>query len=101
SNPSKDFRGLVIIKDNKLVLEEYFNTFWRETIHDIRSAGKSVTALLLGIAIDKGLVKNTDQSIYDFFAGPKYTQPKTDGHRRIKIKHLLAMSSGLSADDED
>jgi len=101
ANPSKDFRGLVVIKDNKLVVEEYFNTYWRETIHDIRSAGKSVTSLLLGIAIDKGLVKSTEQSIYDFFPGPKFTQPKNDAHRDIKIKHLLAMSSGLSADDDD
>jgi CubicO group peptidase (beta-lactamase class C family) len=101
TNPPNDFRGLVVIKDNKLVVEEYFNTYWRETIHDIRSAGKSVTSLLLGIAIDKGLVKSTEQSIYDFFPSPKFTQPKKDGHLDIKIKHLLAMSSGLSADDND
>lgn len=101
SNPSKDFRGLVVVKDNKLVVEEYFNTYWRETIHDVRSAGKSVTSLLLGIAIDKGLVKSTDQSIYDFFPSPKFIRPKKDGHQDIKIKHLLAMSSGLSADDDD
>jgi CubicO group peptidase (beta-lactamase class C family) len=101
SNPPNDFRGLVVVKDNKLVVEEYFNTYWRETIHDIRSAGKSVTSLLLGIAIDKGLVKSTEQSIYDFFPNPKFAQPKTARHRDIKIKHLLAMSSGLSADDDD
>ncbi|MBI3221394.1 MAG: serine hydrolase [Bacteroidetes bacterium] len=101
TNPPNDFRGLVVIKDNKLVVEEYFNTYWRETIHDIRSAGKSVTSLLLGIAIDKGLVKSTEQSIYDFFPSPKFIQPKTDGHKDIKIKHLIAMSSGLSADDDN
>jgi CubicO group peptidase (beta-lactamase class C family) len=101
TTPPKDFRGIVVIKNNNLVVEEYFNTYWRETIHDIRSAGKSVTALLLGIAIDKGLVKSTEQSIYDFFPRAKFDQPKKDGHQEIKIKHLLAMSSGLSADDDD
>jgi CubicO group peptidase (beta-lactamase class C family) len=101
TNPPNDFRGLVVIKDNKLVVEEYFNTYWRETIHDIRSAGKSVTSLLLGIAIDKGLIKDTEQSIYNFFPSPKFTQPEKDGRPDIKIKHLLAMSSGLSADDND
>jgi CubicO group peptidase (beta-lactamase class C family) len=101
TNPPNDFRGMVVIKNNKLVVEEYFNTYWRETIHDIRSAGKSVTSLLLGIAIDKGLVKSTEQSIYDFFPGPKFIRPDKDGHLDIKIKHLLAMSSGLSADDND
>ncbi len=101
SSPAKDFRGLVVLKDNKLVIEEYYNTYWRETIHDIRSAGKSITALLLGIAIDKGLVKSTEQSIYDFFPSPKFTRPQTDGHLDIRNKHLLSMSSGLSADDND
>ncbi len=101
TNPPNDFRGLVVIKDNKLVVEEYFNTYWRETIHDIRSAGKGVTSLLLGIAIDKGLIKNAEQSIYDFFPHPKFAQPDQGAHRDIKIKHLLTMSSGLNADDND
>ncbi|GHN02277.1 hypothetical protein WSM22_37660 [Cytophagales bacterium WSM2-2] len=101
SNPPNDFRGLVVIKDGKLVVEEYFNTYWRETVHDIRSAGKSVTSLLLGIAIDKGLVKDVEQSIYDYLPSPKYTKPAQDKHRDIKIKHLLTMSSGLAADDDD
>lgn len=101
SNPPNDFRGMVVIKDNKLVVEEYFNTYWRETIHDIRSAGKGVTSLLLGIAIDKGLIKDVEQSIYDFLPSPKFTRPDKDGHQDIKIKHLLTMSSGLSADDND
>lgn len=99
STPPNDFRGLIIIKDNKLVVEEYFNTYWRETIHDIRSGGKSITSLLLGIAIDKGLIKNTDQSVYSFFTNKKYILPAKDGHLDIKIKHLLTMSSGLNADD--
>lgn len=101
ATPPNDFRGIVIIKDHKLVLEQYFSTYWRETIHDIRSAGKGITALLLGIAIDKGLVKSAEQSIYDFFPAPKFIQPAKDEHQNIKIKHLLTMSSGLYADDDD
>src|SRR6266567_2393356 len=69
TNPPNDFRGMVVIKDNKLVVEKYFNTYWRATVLDIRSAGKGVTSLLLGIALDKGLVRNIEQSIYDFFPG--------------------------------
>jgi CubicO group peptidase (beta-lactamase class C family) len=100
STPPRDFRALVVIKDNKLVVEEYFNTYWRETIHDIRSAGKGITALLLGIAIDKGLVKSTEQSIYDFFPRKKFGVPDA-AHKSIKIKHLLNMSSGLYVDDNN
>jgi CubicO group peptidase (beta-lactamase class C family) len=101
TNPPNDFRGLVVLKNNKVVVEEYFNTFWRESIEDIRSAGKGITALLLGIAIDKGLVKNTEQNVYDYFPAPKFIPPPHDEHRTIKIKHLLAMSSGLHTDDDD
>lgn len=91
-NEHPDFRGLVVIKDNLLALEEYFNTYWRATIHDIRSAGKSITSILLGIAIDKGYIKNIDQNIYDFF--PEFTTTRYD----ITIRHLLMMSSGQDAD---
>lgn len=101
TTPPNDFRGMVVIKNGKLVVEEYFSTFWRDNINDVRSCGKSVTALLLGIAIDKGLVKNVEQSIYDFFPSPKFKTPANDRHRDIKIKHLLMMSSGLDADDDN
>ncbi len=68
----RDFRGLIVIKDNKIVLENYYNTFWRNHIHDIRSAGKSITALLLGVAIKDGWVKNLEQDVYSFFSKEKY-----------------------------
>jgi CubicO group peptidase (beta-lactamase class C family) len=100
STPPKDFRGVVVIKDGKLVVEEYFNTYWRETIHDIRSAGKGVTAILLGIAIDKGLVKSVDQSVLDFFPVDKKNSSIHNRFKDIKLKHLLTMTSGLDANDE-
>ena len=63
----RDFIGLVVIKDHKLVMEWYYNTFWRNHIHDIRSAGKSITSLLLGVALKEWLVHNLDQNVYSFF----------------------------------
>lgn len=96
----KDFRGLVVIKDNKIVIEEYFNTFWRNQILDIRSAGKSITSLLLGAAIKEGLVQNLDQNVYSFFPEEKYPSMHED-YKKIKIKHLLDMASGLDADSDD
>ncbi len=56
--------------------------------------------MLLGIAIDKGLVKNTEQTIYDFFPVNK-DDASYNTRKNIKIKHLLNMSSGLYADDND
>ncbi len=96
----KDFRGLVVIKNNKIVIEWYFNSFWRNHIHDIRSAGKSITSLLLGVAIKEGLVQNLDQDVYSFFPKEKYPSIHED-YKKIKIKHLLDMTSGLDADSDD
>lgn len=98
--PPNDFRGLVVIKNNQLVIEEYFNTFWRNSIHDIRSAGKSVTAILLGIALKEGLVKSLDQDVYSFFPKDKYPSINED-YKQITLKHLLDMSSGLDADTDN
>lgn len=95
-----DFRGMVVIKNNKLVIEYYYTTFWRNQILDIRSAGKSITSLLLGVAIKEGLVQNLDQDVYSFFPKAKYPSMHED-YKKVKIKHLLDMASGLDADSDD
>lgn len=95
-----DFRGLMVIKDNKLAIEYYYNTFWRNHIHDIRSAGKSITAMLLGVAIKDGLVKNVDQDVYSFFPKEKYPTLHED-YKKVKLIHLLNMVSGLDANSDD
>lgn len=97
--PTRDFRGLVVLKDNKVVIEYYDNTFWRNTILDIRSAGKSITAMLLGVAIQEGLVDNLDQSIYSFFPKEKYPLISED-YKDITLQHCLDMASGLDADSD-
>lgn len=96
----KDFRGLVVIKNNHIVIEEYYNTFMRNTIHDIRSAGKSVTALLLGVAIKEGLIESLEQDIYSLFS-PKNNAAINKDYQKITLRNLLDMSSGLDADTDD
>ncbi len=92
--PHKDFRGLVVIKDNHIVIENYFSTFWRNSILDIRSAGKSVTTLLLGVAMKDGLIDNNfDQSVYSLFSKEKNPSINPD-YKKIKLRDLLDMSSG-------
>ena len=98
--PPGDFRGLVVIKDHKLVLEEYFHTFWRSSIHDVRSAGKSVTSLLLGIAIKNGLVKSLDEDVYSSLSNEKYPNIHED-YKKVTLRNLLNMTSGLDADTDN
>ena len=66
NTPPQDFRSLVVIKDDKLVTEEYFHTFWRTSLNDIRSAGKSITGMLMGVALQQGLVKSVEDPVYDY-----------------------------------
>ncbi len=92
----KDLKGIVILRDGHLVSERYFNGDTASTLHDIRSATKSITALLMGIAIQRGLVHSVNDSIALYLPGLP-----ADGKEKITIKDLLNMRSGLDADDDD
>lgn len=100
NSEQNDFKGMVVIKDHKIAIEYFYNNTERSDINDIRSAGKSITALLLGVAIDQGLVKNLDQDVYSFFSREKYPKLHKD-LKKVKIKHLLNLSSGLDADSDE
>lgn len=93
-----DFRALIVVRNGKLVVDEYFNSFWYTNIHDIRSAGKSVTSLLAGIAIDKGLIHPSD-TVINFFPEYKKSFGDDDRKRKITVRDLLIMSPGLATDD--
>ncbi len=53
-NAFKSITSIVVIKEGKLLIEEYFNKADRNTLHDTRSVGKSFTSALMGIAINDG-----------------------------------------------
>ncbi len=91
-----DLKGIVIVRNGQLVSEHYFNGDSVDTLHDIRSATKSLTSLLMGIAVEKKLVRSVDDPIALYLPG----LPK-DGKEKIRVKDLLNMRSGLDADDED
>jgi len=95
-----DFRGMVVIKDHRIVIEYFYNNTERADINDVRSAGKSLTSLLLGVAIREGLVQSLDQNVYSFFSKEKYPNMHED-YQQVRIRHLLDMSSGLDADSDN
>ena len=97
----KDLNSILVTRKGVLVLEAYFNGEGRNTLHDIRSAGKSFTSTLVGIALQKGYLKNLDQKILTFF--PEYMPLDTpdDRKERVTIRHLLEMRSGFDANDSE
>jgi len=96
TDPTKDLKGIVVLRHGKLVAESYFNGDDSNTLHDIRSVTKSITATLMGIAIQQHLVHGVDDSIADYLPNLPH-----DGKERITIRDLLNMRSGLDADDDD
>jgi len=96
TEPHGDLKGIVILRHGNLVAESYFNGDNADTLHDIRSATKSITATLMGIAIDRGMVKSVDDSIASYL--PHLPR---DGKEKIRIRDLLNMRSGLDANDDD
>jgi CubicO group peptidase (beta-lactamase class C family) len=95
-DPHNDLKGVVVLRHGKLVAESYFNGDTVDTLHDIRSATKSITAILVGIAIQRHLIGGVNDSIASYLPG----LPR-DGKQEITIRDLLNMRSGLYADDED
>lgn len=68
---------------------------------DLRSATKSITALLVGIAIDRGEIPSVDARVIDLL--PEYARELGSDPRKAEmtIHHLLTMQSGLDCDDWD
>ncbi|MEJ2152617.1 MAG: serine hydrolase, partial [Gemmatimonadota bacterium] len=93
--------SVLIVRHGLLVVEEYFHGFDRDTWHDTRSASKTLASAFIGLAIDYGRIANVDVRALDFF--PQYRRFANWDERktRIKIRHLLTMSSGLDANDGD
>ena len=90
--------SVLISKKGKVVYENYFDGYNASIPHDMRSASKSISSAIVGIASDKSLFTNVDQSIFDFLPN-KYQMLKDSLKSKIVIHSLLTMSSGLDADD--
>ncbi|WP_029272902.1 serine hydrolase [Flavobacterium sp. KJJ] len=98
NNYYSEIHSVLIAKDNQLLYEHYFNGYTKDSLHDTRSSFKSITSLLVGIAVDKGFIKDINQKVYEFF--PEYPSLKTDPLKKLlTIKNLLEMKSGFDCEE--
>lgn len=100
SQDSPAVHALVIARHGRLVVEEYFAGHGPDDVHDLRSAGKSLTTTLLGIAVDRGLI-GVDDRVADTTGLPAPTGPVDPRRERLRVGHLASMTSGLDCDDGD
>src|ERR1700722_17880031 len=87
-----NIHSLLIIRNKKIVFDACFYPFRPALRHDIASCTKSIISILIGIAIDKGYIKDEDQLVSFFFPEIKIT---AKGFETLSIKDLLTMTSGF------
>jgi len=89
--------SFIVIKDDAILYEGYFNGYSRDSIVTSFSTAKSFTSALVGIAIDEGYIGSVDDPMIAYIP-----ELKGKGFDDLTIRHLLTMSSGIQylKDDE-
>ncbi|MBK6263830.1 serine hydrolase [Marivirga sp. S37H4] len=100
-NGEHKIHSILLVKTNQILIEEYFGENAINKQHDLRSATKSITSLLMGIAIDKGFIDNIDDPVIKYVKHPIAKKNPDKRKDKITIRHLLTMSSGLDCNDWD
>ena len=91
--------SILIAREGKLVVEEYFYGYTMDTPHDMRSASKSLTSTFIGLAIQENQIPGVDAAALSFFPDYRFYDNWDLRKTHITIEHLMTMSSGLDADD--
>jgi CubicO group peptidase (beta-lactamase class C family) len=95
----KNITSLVIVQHGRMVHEVYFNDGARERLNDTRSATKSVTSLLVGAAIDRGLIPGVRANVYTYFRDKRPFSHPDPRKQSFTLEDLLSMSSLWECDD--
>ncbi len=89
----KNVESIIVYSQGDNRFEKYYNGFSKDSLHHIQSQTKSIVSLLMGIAIDKGFIKNENEPVSRYF--PEYFNKKDTLKSTVTIKHLLTMSAGF------
>ena len=95
SNHIPGIHSLIVVRQGYLAVEEYFNGADAEQLHTLQSDTKSVTSLLVGIAVGQGSIPSIARPVLEFF--PEYpTVQHLDARKEaITLRDLLTMRTGL------
>ena len=97
---TQQVHSLLIARNGKLVVEEYFHGYDRNTPHDTRSASKSWIAVLLGAAMQSGVPISTTTPVYQTMLGS--VPPDLDPRKRaMTLEHLISMTAGYNCSGEE
>ena len=88
----KGSKSLLILKDGRMVVEQYYGTYTADSAWYWASAGKSLTATLVGLAQQDGLLNLNDSTSKYLGRWTSATRPQ---QRQIQLLHQLTMTTGL------
>ena len=88
----KRTQAFIVIQDDAILYEQYFNGAGRDSIVTSFSTAKSFTSTLIGIAISEGYIHSVDDPITDYL--PELAE-RDPAFAEITIRDLLMMSSGI------
>jgi CubicO group peptidase (beta-lactamase class C family) len=93
-DPNTYTEGVMIVRKGYIVGEAYVGRFTIDSRHASWSAAKSFTSALIGIAVGKGLIGSIEDNVCQYFDEWDCSD-QTDMRSRIRIRHLLTLTSGL------
>lgn len=100
ANKYRDIRAIVALRSGEPVVERYYGGATADTLHDPRSATKTIAGAVLGLAIRDGHLSSLDQTLGDFYDLDAF------GHSSplktaVTLRHLVTMTSGFDGFDFD
>src|ERR1700733_11192972 len=112
NNTYPNIHSMLILRHGKLIYENYFAgedevvgkgyagyvNHTIDDLHDCRSVSKSFTSACIGTAVKQGFIKSIDEPIFSYFK--EYAKYFDASKRKITIRHLLTMTSGLKWDEK-
>lgn len=94
----KKITSVVVLRHGQMVYERYFDGD-ASTLRNTRSATKSITGMLVGIAIDRKLISGVDARVFSFFPDKQPFASPDPRKLKITVEDFLTMSSILECDD--
>jgi CubicO group peptidase (beta-lactamase class C family) len=90
---ARDTKAFILLKDGKIAIEHYFDTFTADSVWYWASAGKSLTGFTIGIAQQNGSLNIND--LTSQYLGTGWTSELPGKENLIKIRNQITMTTGL------
>ena len=94
----ENINGIIVLKNGEIYYEKYFNGHVEDDSYHVTSVTKTIISALVGIALEKGYIKNLNQKVLDFF--PEYDFDDLGGYKKeISLYNLLTMTAPYNYPD--